>query len=199
MNGGRESRIDHDLRVCFGAGDAAKIQSIARYWLETDGNTLLRLDGWQLMHELPYPYGISEDIYGELFRSLVHDESGNRGFLMARAGHRFTRPVIAYDSTIISTCSQNQHAARRGFSKDRDGLDAIKLLTLCSVRDGHELAFRQKRMELKRQVEEGVADFTEAASGRIAKYLVCSRAGRGAGGASHSTRRPEQCEFSHYF
>ena len=37
---GRESRIDHDLQACFNAGDAAKIQSIARYWLGTDGNTL---------------------------------------------------------------------------------------------------------------------------------------------------------------
>ncbi len=315
---GRESGIDHDLQACFNAGDAAKIQSIARYWLGTDGNTLPRLEGWQLMHDLPYPHWISEDVYGELFKSLGRDESGMQGFFTARAGRLSTRPVIAYDSTTISTYSLNQHEARRGFNKERDGLDTVKLLTLYSVKDEepiafakqpgnipdvicidnavgqfkclgidrplvttdtgycseqnlcelcrrnmkfltlvdtdvkmaraavdtlreelesmgavcpfdchvsgamttvmhefsfrrersrngvaageagkfsrrlylyafksseledkHELAFRQKLMELKRQVEEGVADFTEAARERIAKYLVCSKAGRG--------------------
>ena len=327
---GRESRIDHDLQTCFNAGDAAKIQSIARYWLGTDGNTLPRLEGWQLMHELPYPYGISEDVYGELFKSLGRDEGGIQGFFMARAGRLSTRPVIAYDSTTISTYSQNQHEARRGFNKDGDGLDTIKLLTLYSVRDeepiayakqpgnvpdvicidnaieqfkclgtdrplvatdtgycsernlcelcrrnmkfltlvdtdvkmartavdtlrealesmgavcpfdchvsgamttamhefsfrrersrngiaageiekfsrrlylyafksselkdDHELAFRKKLMELKQQVEEGMTDFTEIARERIAKYLVCSRAGRG--GRLHVSFNEEAC------
>ena len=118
---GRESRIDHDLQACFNAGDAAKIQSIARYWLGSDGNTLPRLEGWQLMHELPYPYGISEDVYGELFKSLGRDEGGIQGFFMARAGRLSTRPVIACDSTTISTYSQNRHEARRGFNKDGAG------------------------------------------------------------------------------
>lgn len=140
----RESRIDHDLQACFNAGDAAKIQSIARYWLGTDGNTLPRLEGWQLMHELPYPYGINEDVYGELFKSLGRDEGGIQGFFMARAGRLSTRPVIAYDSTTISTYSQNQHEARRGFNKDGDGLDTIKLLTLYSVRDEEPIAYAKQ-------------------------------------------------------
>ena len=141
---GRESHIDHDLQVCFSAGDCAKIQSIARYWLGTDGNTLPRLEGWQLMHDLPYPYGISEDVYGELFKSLGRDESGIQGFFMARAGRLSIRPVIAYDSTTISTYSQNQHEARRGFNKEKDGLDTIKLLTLYSVKDEEPIAYSKQ-------------------------------------------------------
>ena len=141
---GRESRVDHDLRECFGAGDAAKIQSIARYWLGTDGNTLPRLEGWQLTHELPYPYGISEDVYGELFKALGCNEGGIQCFFMARAERLSTKPVIAYDSTTVSTCSRNQHEARRGFNKDRDGLDTIKLLTLYSVKDEEPVAFAKQ-------------------------------------------------------
>ncbi len=141
---GRESCIDHDVRACFGAGEAAKILSVARYWLGTDGGTLPRLEGWQLMHELPYPYGISEDVYGELFKSVGCDEGGIQGFFMARAGRLSTRPVIAYDSTTISTYSRNQHEARRGFNKDRDGLDTIKLLTLYSVWDEQPIAFAKQ-------------------------------------------------------
>jgi len=337
---GRESHIDQDVKSCFSAGDAAKILSIARYWLGTDGNTLPRLEGWQLMHELPYPYGISEDVYGELFKSLGCNEGGIQSYFISRAGRLSTKPVIAYDSTTISTYSQNQHEARRGFNKDRDGLDTIKLLTLYSVKDEepiayakqpgnipdvicidnaieqfkcldidrplvttdtgycsesnlcelcrrnmkfltlvdtdtkiarmavdslrgelesmgavcpfdyhvsgammtvmhefsfkrersrngiaagevekfsrrlylyafksselkdkHELAFRQKLMELKRQVEEGVTDFTNAARERIEKYLVCSRAGRG--GNLHVSFNEEACakarEYFGYF
>ena len=337
---GRESHIDQDVKGSFSAGDAAKILSIARYWLGTDGNTLPRLEGWQLMHELPYPGGISEDVYGELFKSLGCDESGIQSYFMSRARRLSTKPVIAYDSTTISTYSQNQHEARQGFNKDRDGLDTIKLLTLYSVKDEepiayakqpgnvpdvicignaieqfkclgidrplvttdtgycseanlcelcrrnmkfltlvdtdvklarmavdtlreqlesmgavcpfdyhvsgamttvmhefsfrrersrngvaagevekisrrlylyafksselkdkHELAFRQRLMELKKQVEDGVTDFTGAARERIAKYLVCSRTGRG--GRLHVSFNEDACagarEYSGYF
>jgi len=141
---GRESDIDHDVHTCFSPGDAAKILSIARYWLGTDGNTLPRLEGWQLMHELPYPHGISEDVYGELFKSLGCNEAGIQGYFMARADRLSAKPVIAYDSTTISTYSQNQHEARRGFNKDRDGLDTIKLLTLYSVKDEEPIAYAKQ-------------------------------------------------------
>lgn len=141
---GRESHIDQDVKGSFSAGDAAKILSIARYWLGTDGNTLPRLEGWQLMHELPYPYGISEDVYGELFKSLGCNEGGIQSYFMSRAARLSTRPVIAYDSTTISTDSQNQPEARRGFNKDRDGLDTIKLLTLYSVNDEEPIAYAKQ-------------------------------------------------------
>ena len=59
------------------------------------------------------------------------------------------------------------------------------------LKDEHELAFRKKLMELKRQVEEGVTDFTEAARERIAQYLACSRAGRG--GGLHVSFNEEAC------
>lgn len=68
-----------------------------------------------------------------------------QGFFAARAGRLSTRPVIAYDSTTISTYSQNQHEARRGFNKDGDGLDTIKLLTLYSAGTRSRLRMRSSR------------------------------------------------------
>lgn len=138
------SKIDHDVRSCFTRGDADKILFIARYWLGTDGNTLPRLESWQITHELPYPYGISEDVYGELFKSLGHNEDGIQRYFMSRAKHLSTKSVIAYDSTTISTYSSNQKEARRGFNKDRDGLDTIKLLTLYSVNEQEPIAFAKQ-------------------------------------------------------
>jgi len=52
--------------------------------------------------------------------------------------------VLAFDSTTISTYSENQSEARRGFNKDGDGLNTIKLLTLYSVKDREPLAFAKQ-------------------------------------------------------
>jgi len=57
-------------------GDAAKILSIVRYWIGSGGNTLPRLEGWQVMHLLPYSEAITEDVYGDLFKSVGCDEDG---------------------------------------------------------------------------------------------------------------------------
>jgi transposase len=53
-------------------------------------------------------------------------------------------PVLAFDSTTISTYSENQSDARRGFNKDGDGLNTIKLLTLYSVKGREPLAFAKQ-------------------------------------------------------
>ncbi len=42
-----------------------------------------------------------------------------------------------------------------------------------------ELAFRKNLLELKAQVESGVAEFTQSAQKKIDKYLACSKMGRG--------------------
>lgn len=71
---GRESGIDADLRSSLRAGEAEKVLSIARYWLGTGGHALTRMEGWQLTHELPYAFGVSEDVCGDLFKSLGTNE-----------------------------------------------------------------------------------------------------------------------------
>jgi hypothetical protein len=42
-----------------------------------------------------------------------------------------------------------------------------------------ELVFRKKLLELKTQIEDGVAEFTKSAQRKIDKYLICSTRGRG--------------------
>jgi len=141
---GRASYIDHDVRTSFSEGDAAKILSIARYWIGTDGNTLPRLESWQMMHDLPYREAISEDVYGELFKSVGCNEGGIQNYFSCRAARLDKSPVLAFDSTTISTYSENQSEARRGFNKDGDGLNTIKLLTLYSVKSREPLAFAKQ-------------------------------------------------------
>jgi len=130
---GRKSGIDEDLACSFSEGDATKIASISRYLIGTDGNTLPRMESWQVMHQLPYSEPITEDIYGDLFKSIGQNEDGVQKYFSNRAARMEQSPVLAFDSTTISTYSENQSDARRGFNKNNDGLNIIKLLTLYSV------------------------------------------------------------------
>jgi len=141
---GRASGIDYDVHSSFSEGDAAKILSVARYWIGTGGNTLPRLESWQVMHDLPYREPITEDVYCELFKSIGQNEGGVQNYFSCRAGRLDKSPVLAFDSTTISTYSENQSEARRGFNKDGDGLNTIKLLTLYSVKTREPLAFAKQ-------------------------------------------------------
>ena len=141
---GKASGIDDDVRSSFSEGDAAKILSIARYWIGTDGNTLPRLESWQVMHSLPYREAITEDVYGDLFKDVGRNEDGVQNYFSSRATRLGKSPVLAFDSTTISTYSENQSEARQGFNKDGDGLNTIKLLTLYSVKDREPLAFAKQ-------------------------------------------------------
>jgi len=141
---GKVSGIDADVHASFSEGDAAKMLSIARYWIGTGGNTLPRLESWQVMHPLPYDEAITEDVYGDLFKDVGRNEAGVQSYFSARAARLGESPVLAFDSTTISTYSENQSEARRGFNKDGDGLNTIKLLTLYSVKAREPIAFAKQ-------------------------------------------------------
>ena len=141
---GNTSGIDRDIRSSFNRGDAEKMISIARYLVATGGNSLTRMESWQVMHEMPYAAGISEDVYGELFGQVGRDENGIQNYFARRAAILSESPVIAYDSTTISTYSEHQIEARQGFNKEHDGLNTIKLLTFYSVRDSEPIAFTKQ-------------------------------------------------------
>jgi hypothetical protein len=141
---GKTSGIDEGVRSSFSEGDAAKILSIVRYWIGTGGNTLPRLESWQVMHPLPYREAITEDVYGDLFKAIGRNEDGIQRYFSSRAARLNKSPVLAFDSTTISTYSENQSEARRGFNKDGNGLNTIKLLTLYSVKDREPLAFAKQ-------------------------------------------------------
>ena len=142
---GRVSGIDADVREAFpDGGTAEKVLTVARYWLATGGQTLPRLPAWQAMHPTPYPGTISGDVAGGLFKAVGTDEDGVQRYFRRRAARLDPEATVAYDSTTVSTYSENLHEARRGFNKDGDGLETIKLLTLYSVADREPIAFAKQ-------------------------------------------------------
>ena len=142
---GHESGIDADLQRSFEIGDALKLSSIARYWVATDGDTLPRMESWQVMNPLPYGHPITQDVYGKLFASVGRNESGVQSYFQC-CGQRVssTGLNLALDTTTFSTYSKNQIEARQGFNKDGDGLDTIKLLVLYSVENRQPVAFSKQ-------------------------------------------------------
>ena len=141
---GAASGIDDGIYANTDTGTAQKIISLARYLLATNGQSLPGILTWQFNHPLPYADGISEDIYHDLFAQLGRDESLQQNFFAHRCAHIKGRPVLAYDSTTISTYSENQIEARHGFNKDGNGLKTIKLLTLYSIDTRQPVAFTKQ-------------------------------------------------------
>lgn len=140
-----ESGIGAAVRACFPLGDAQKIETIAQYWIGTDGQTLPRLEKWQLMHQTPYEEGMSEDVCSDLFASVAANESGIQQYFLARSScHSNDRPVIALDTSTVDTYSRNQFEARFGFSKESEDLPSIKLLTLMDINSLQPFAFEQQ-------------------------------------------------------
>jgi transposase len=72
------------------------------------------------------------------------DESLQQNFFANRCAGIKERAVLAYDSTTISTYSENQIEARHGFNKDEDRLKTIKLLTLYSIETRQPVAFTKQ-------------------------------------------------------
>jgi transposase len=141
---GKSSGIDDALYAATDTGVAQKIISLARYLLATDGQSLPGILTWQFNHRLPYEDGLSEDIYHKLFRTVGYDETLQQSFFYSRCKDLHDGCAIAYDSTTLSTYSENQIEARYGFNKDHDGLKTIKYLSLYSLDTRQPLAFAKQ-------------------------------------------------------
>ena len=141
---GKSSGIDDAIYGATDRGTAQKIISLARYLVAANGQTLPGIQTWQYNHPLPYEDGITEDIYHNLFVQVGADESLQQSFFKRRAEHMSSSDALAYDSTTVSTYSQNQNEARYGFNKAGDGLKTIKFLTLYSIESRQPIAFTKQ-------------------------------------------------------
>lgn len=126
---GKTTGIDRAVCNALSSSHAAKLLTIARFWASTH-DTLPHLEKWQIMHETPYPEGISENCYYHFFQDLGRDEASRQRLFAALAALAGNSPTLAFDTTTISTYSENQTSARYGFNKEKDGLRTLKLLTL---------------------------------------------------------------------
>lgn len=141
---GASSGIDAAIYSSTDTGTAQKLLSLARYLLATNGQSLPGITAWQYNHPLPYEYEFSEDVYHNLFEQVGRDESLMQNFFASRLSGTDGIPLLAYDSTTISTYSGQIEEARYGFNKAKDGLETVKLLTLYSIDTRQPVAFTKQ-------------------------------------------------------
>jgi transposase len=141
---GTTSGIDDGIYSNTDRGTAQKILSIARYLLASNGQSLPGILTWQFNHPLPYEDGITEDIYHDLFVRVGRDETLQQNFFANRCSTIKDRAMLAYDSTTISTYSENHIEARYGYNKADDGLKTIKYLMLYSIETRQPVAFTKQ-------------------------------------------------------
>ena len=141
---GEKSGIDQALYDITNVGDAKKILSLARFLVCTDGHTLPYITEWQLTHALPYEDGITEDIYGDLFKRIGLDFELTQKYFKKRIDWCKCGLLIAYDSTTEGTYSQKLDNARYGYNKEGLKLPVIKFLVLYSINDGQPIAYARQ-------------------------------------------------------
>ncbi len=112
--------------------------------LATNGQTLPGITAWQYTHPLPYEDGISEDTYHDLFEKIGRDETLMQNFFASRLEGSDGKALLAYDSTTISTYSDQITEARYGFNKAQDGRKTVKLLAIYSVDTRQPVAFTRQ-------------------------------------------------------
>lgn len=141
---GEKSGIDQALYDITHVGDAKKILSLARFLVCTDGHTLPYITEWQLTHALPYEDGITEDIYGDLFKRIGLNFELSQKYFKKRIDWCKCGLLIAYDSTTEGTYSQKLDNARYGYNKEGLKLPVIKFLVLYSINDGQPIAYARQ-------------------------------------------------------
>ena len=139
---GKESGIDDDVYKSCDEATAKKIISLARYYLQSDGEPTSHIEKWQLTHQMePYGYPISEDTAHKLFVRVGSDEAVSQGVFLNRAARIADTAVLAYDASTVSTYGKNHTRARYGYNKDGDGLETDKLFTFYSMTNRQPVCF----------------------------------------------------------
>lgn len=139
-----ESGIEADLLDAMSEGDAQKTASLARFWTVTKNGTIPDIMTWQITHPIPYREGLSADVCYKLFADLGLDESARQSLFLKRAERLGDHPMIACDSTTVSTWSELLKEARYGFNKDGDGRKTVKYLMLYAVDTMQPVAFAKQ-------------------------------------------------------
>lgn len=124
---GSATGVADDLKRCF-PDRYQQILSIAYYLILEDKAPLLRFPKWAQLHQHPYGANIPSQRSSELFASITEDERYR--FFLLQAKRRAETEFWCYDSTSISSYSEQLTQVRFGKNKEGDRLPQIHLALL---------------------------------------------------------------------
>lgn len=124
---GEKLGITSDLKACF-PNDYKKIESIAYFLILEDTNAISRFSKFSKTHRHPYGHDIPSQRSSELFQSIT--EEAKMKFFRLQGKRRLEKEYWAYDSTSISSYSEELKQVKYGKNKDGDNLPQINLALL---------------------------------------------------------------------
>jgi hypothetical protein len=122
---GEKLGITADLKQCF-PYDYKKILSLAYYLILEDNNAMSRFRKWGRLHRHPFDEDITSQRSSELFASI--SEAQKMKFFRLQGRRRNLEEFWAYDSTSISSYSEQLKLVKYGKNKDYDPLPQINLV-----------------------------------------------------------------------
>ena len=124
-----QSGIKADLKTVFGSEDSSKILSLAYYLIVTEGRAMYRFPSWSRDYWSPYNGTITSQRISEFLQNIT--EGPKNHYLKRQAERHSGANFCAYDTTSISTYSENLELAKWGNNKEGDELKQVNLAVLC--------------------------------------------------------------------
>lgn len=121
---GATTGLMEDLKRCF-PDRFSKILSVAYYLILENEAPLMRFPKWARFHRHPYGENLSSQRSSELFASITEEERYQ--FFRLQAMRRAESEFWCYDTTSISSYSEQLLQARYGKNKEDDRLPQINL------------------------------------------------------------------------
>lgn len=122
---GEKLGLTADLKACF-PKEYRMILSIAYYLIIENSGALSRFRKWDALHVHPYGSDIPSQRSSELFASITEDSKMR--FFRLQGRRRAENEYLAYDTSSISSYSEQLSLVKYGKNKDCDPLPQINLL-----------------------------------------------------------------------
>jgi len=116
--------ITDDVKQCF-PNSYRQILSIAYYLILEDRNPLFRFEKWSSIHRHPYGKNITSQRSSDLFASITEAEKDM--FFRLQGRRRTEKEFWAYDTTSISSYSEQLRQVQYGHNKESDPLPQLNL------------------------------------------------------------------------
>ena len=121
---GKKLGLTDDLKYCFGEKHK-QILSIAYYLILEADTPLFRFEKWGVLHKHPHGRDIPSQRSSELFASIM--EADKNQFLTRWGKHKADKEFWAYDTTSISSYSEQLRQIQYGYNKENDPLAQLNL------------------------------------------------------------------------
>ena len=132
--------ITNDLKTCF-PNDYKKIESLAYFLILENTNAISRFNKFSKTHKHPYGNDIPSQRSSELFQSIT--EEAKMKFFRLQGKRRLEKEYWAYDSTSISSYSEELKQVKYGKNKDGENLPQINLALLFGEESGLPFYYRK--------------------------------------------------------